>query len=265
MPYLARPCIVCTNIFTPNSWGKGKLDTGGNFTTHCAKCRRSVKAVLEAEALPSDTPVAHRLAAPLTQVVFDLETWGLDRGWGVTLVASFLIHGGAEGPVKKTFALRDYPSWKRGIRSDDSGIVQDIFATLKTGQIAYAHNGEYFDIRWLRTVALKYGFEMPHLKLIDPAQIARRKYLVGRNSLESMADFIGPRFMALVNGGIKGLQSLQKMHITPDTWRSALLDNDQAAWEVLIARCESDVMLLNSVASAVTGDVGMVDYMGSSR
>ena len=253
MPYVARPCIICTNTFTPNSWGKGKLDTGDNFATHCAKCRRIVKAVRENEALPSEMPIPHYLPAPLTQVVFDLETWGLDRGWGVTLVASFLIHGGETGPVKKTFALRNYDSWKRGIRSDDSELVQDIFSTLKTGQIAYAHNGEFFDIRWLRTVALKYGFEMPRLKLIDPAQIARKKYLVGRNSLESMADFIGtPR-------------GVQKMHITPDIWRSALLDNDQAAWELLIARCESDVELLNYVASAVTGDVGMVDFGGSSR
>lgn len=248
----ARYCQVCNTSFTPPHRAT-LLSDGDNHLRLCAQCRREVKAVVTGEAKPSETPVPHYLAAPLTQVVFDLETWGLDRGWGVTLVASFLIHGGENGPVKKTFALRDYASWKRGIRSDDSELVRDIFSTLKTGQIAYAHNGDYFDIRWLRTVALKYGFEMPRLKLIDPAQIARKKYLVGRNSLESMADFIGtPR-------------GVQKMHITPDNWRSALLDNDQAAWEILIARCESDVELLNYVASAVTGDVGMVDFTGSAR
>ena len=258
MPYKARYCEVCQASFTPPSFkNKSILSTGDNHLRLCAPCRREVKAVLSSETLVSETPVLHSLAAPLTQIVMDLETWGLDRGWGVTLVGSFLIHGGPAGVVKKTLSLRDYAPWQAGKRSDDKDLAYEVFDILKTGQIVYAHNGEFFDIRWLRSLALKYGLEMPRVKLIDPAQISRRKYLIGRNSLEALADFLG---LKAPDG-----TPLVKMHIEPEIWKGALLDNDDDCWFKLKQRCESDVLLLNGVASAVTGDVGMIDYTGSSR
>lgn len=252
MPYSKRACVACHKDFTPPH-RPTFLSTGDNHLTHCAECRRLVKAQAAGEK-PLELPARHDSIAPMRQVVFDLETWGLDRGWGVTLVGSFLVHGGDKGPVKKTLTLREYPNWQSGIRSDDKALVEDIFKILSECQIGYAHNGEYFDTRWLRSVALKYHLNMPRLKLVDPAAIARQKYLLGRNSLEAVADFLG-----LERDG------LQKMHISPDVWRHALLDNDDGAWDLLSQRCESDVELLNAVAGAVTNDVGMIDYTGSWR
>ena len=253
MAYARRTCQVCNEPFSPPHRGSF-LDSGDNFKTHCASCRSIVKAAEAGEAAPTDGPVLHAGAAPMTQIVFDLETWGLDRGWGVTLVASFLIHGGIEGPTKRTLTLRDYPSWKKGSRSDDREMVTEVLNVLRCGHIAYAHNGDRFDIRWLRTVALKYGLDMPRIKLVDPCAIAWKKYLLGRNSLEAVADFL--------NLEEKGKQ---KLHISPDVWRKALMDNDDSAWRMLVERCESDVDLLNEVASKVTGDVGLVDFQGSWR
>jgi uncharacterized protein YprB with RNaseH-like and TPR domain len=187
----------------------------------------------------------------MKQCVFDLETWGLDRAWGVTLVASFIVHGGEDGPERKTLRLRDYDSWKSGKRSYDRGLAEDVFGILRQCHILYAHNGERFDIRWLRTVALKYGLEMPRVKLVDPCSIAWRSYRLGRNSLEAVADFLElPQ---------------SKLHISPDVWRGAVLDDDDKAWGQLVARCESDVDLLNAISRRVTGDVGMVDFSGSFR
>jgi uncharacterized protein YprB with RNaseH-like and TPR domain len=182
--------------------------------------------------------------------VFDLETWGLDRGWGVTLVGSFLIFKG--GAVERiTLTQRDTEAWKRGERSNDKELAERIFDVLERAHVGYAHNGEFFDVRWLRTVALKYDLNMPRIRLIDPAQIAWRKYRLGKNSLEAIADFLGLK------------QS--KLHISPDIWRHALLDDRDEAWQLLVDRCESDVELLNAVAGAVTRDMGMIDYSGSVR
>lgn len=96
---------------------------------------------------------------------------------------------------------------------------------------------------------------MPKAKLIDPCTIAWKKYLLGMNSLESVADFFRPRFPAL---------KWDKMHLSPETWRRALMDNDDESWASLVARCESDVEVLNSVSSCVTADIGMIDYSGSA-
>jgi len=250
MPYAKRNCVVCTNLFAPPHRGTSFLDTNGNSLTHCPACRRIVKSVVTGEGAQSDMPRLHAGAAPLRQVVFDLETWGLDRGWGVTLVGSFLFHGEGD-PVKKTLLLRDFGAWKAGRRSDDREMVAAVFELLKGAHIAFAHNGERFDVRWLRTVALKYGLDMPKLKLVDPCQIAWKKYRLGRNSLEAIADFLE--------------LDQSKMHVSPETWRRALLNDDEESWKILAARCESDVSLLNEVASAVVGDVGMIDFQGSYR
>lgn len=251
LSYLPKPCIVCQKMFTPPR-GAGALSTGENHETHCPGCRRVIKdATLHLDS-PSEGPLLHEgPGAPLRQIIFDLETWGLDRGWGVTLVASFLIHGESDGPKRITLKHRDSQAWKSGKRSDDREMAEEVFKILNRGGIAYAHNGDRFDIPWLRTVGLKYGLQMPRIKLIDPCQIAWKRYRTGRNSLEALAQFLG--------------LEQSKLHISPDVWRGALMDDDTACWDLLVERCASDVDLLNAVASKVTGDIGLIDYSGSWR
>lgn len=251
LSFQAKPCQACSKSFTPPR-SPGVLSTDGNETKLCAECRRAVKdATLHLDS-PSEGPVLHNgLGAPMRQIVFDLETWGLDRGWGVTLVASFLIHGGPEGPKRITLKHRDSAAWKSGKRSDDREIAEEVYRILGNGGIAYAHNGDRFDVPWLRTVALKYGLQMPRIKLIDPCQIAWKKYRLGRNSLEVVAQFLG--------------LEQSKLHLGADVWRGALMDDDEGCWDLLVKRCASDVDLLNAVAGRVTGDVGMIDFQGSWR
>lgn len=250
MAYRSRWCQVCGNGFTPPHRATS-LSIGDNYLRLCAQCRRLTKGAVADEPPQLDSPEPHANAAPMRQVVFDLETWGLDRGWGVTLVASGLIHGAPTGPESFTLRLRDYPAWKAGVRSNDEDLVKALFDLLRPCHIGYAHNGEYFDVRWLRTVALKYGLAMPRLKLVDPAALARQKYLLGRNSLEALGDFLQIPH--------------QKLHLSPDVWRHALMDDEPEAWAQLVKRCESDVLMLNAIAGKVTGDVGMVDFTGSYR
>lgn len=250
----ARPCIVCRSMFTP-PLGPTRLSTGDNHRTHCTKCRRAILDSTLHVDMPIDEGVLHNgPGAPMRQVVFDLETWGLDRGWGVTMVACFMIHGDGD-PKRITIKHRDSKAWRSGQRSNDRELAEEVFKILSPCHIAYAHNGERFDVRWLRTVALRYGLQMPRVKLIDPCQIAWKRYRLGRNSLEAIADFLR----------ISDEEQGQKVHLSPDVWREALMDDDDAAWADLVRRCESDVLILNKIAAKVTHDVGLIDYQGSYR
>jgi uncharacterized protein YprB with RNaseH-like and TPR domain len=258
VPYSQRWCRVCHAGFTPPRKG-GLLSIGTNHLELCAGCRREALRAADGEPPPNDVATLHASAAdvagaPLKQVVYDLETWGLDRGWGVMLVASFLFHGFPQGPFKRTLTLRDYSPWKAGHRSNDREMAIEVAKLLEPCHVAIVHNGERFDVRWLRSIALKYGITMPKLRLVDPCQIAWKKYALGRNSLEAVADFLG-----LADKG------KQKLHISPDVWRRALMDDSNADWDLLKERCESDVDLLNEVAAKVTGDAGLIDYQGSWR
>src|ERR1044071_2378943 len=202
MPYAERCCKGCGKTFTPS----GKDARLHDFCPN--PCRLAVKAALYRAPLGTDAPARHKgPGSPIKQIVFDLETSGLDRAWGTTLVGCFLIHGLPGGPIMKTFRADTYAPWKRGERSNDSAMVKDIQAMLKkygAGAIAYAHNGERFDMRWLRTVSLKYRLDAWKIKLVDPCSVAWKKYLVGRNSLDALADFLKLKH--------------QKMHLSPDTW-----------------------------------------------
>ena len=249
MPWARRTCERCKRDFAPPHRATA-LSTGDNHLRLCAACRRVEKAAVANEPPVFETFQPLTTPSPMTQIVFDLETWGLDRGWGVTLVGSFLIFKGNK-TEHITICSRDFAPWKQGRRSDDSAFAKRAFEILKQGHTAYAHNGEYFDIRWLRTVALKYRLDMPKLRLVDPARIAREKYRLGRNSLEAIADYLELPY--------------RKYHLSPEIWRKALLDDQDEAWEELRTRCESDVLLLNAVAGAVIGDAGMIDYSGSIR
>lgn len=244
MPYAFRDCEVCTQTFRPRF-----------RESRCPTCRRIGEAdpvgnYKDYIAFSTDLPQAetHILAPPLKQAVFDLETFSLDRGWGVLMVGCILVHGEGE-PKWYEYDLTQSTKWP-DTRSDDSELAASIIKVLSDCHVAYAHNGANYDIKWLNTLALKYSLPPLNIKLIDPVLVARKKYRIGNNSLASMAAFLQiPE---------------EKMPLPPDVWRYALMDNDKACWDLLRARCKSDVRLLNHVASRVTKDVGMVTYDGSA-
>lgn len=272
MPYAKRQCSACERMFTPRNISDGatcrscllleerqrgialpfalkqcEVCTAGfnsrDGEKRCSSCRKLAQTNTKAPVVEE-----HYLAPPLKQAVFDLETWGLDRGWGVLMVAVIMVHGEGKEPVWHEFDLTQSSGWPDK-RSDDSEIAAKVIEVLSGCHVAYAHNGKDFDMRYLNSIALKYGLPRLRMKLIDPVQVARRQYRIGSNALGSLANFLG-------------LQE-SKMPVPPDTWRFALMDNDKESWDTLRERCRSDVRLLNQVAAKVTLDVGLIDQQGS--
>jgi hypothetical protein len=233
LPFALKQCEVCTGNFNSRDGEK-----------RCPSCRRLAQTDKKAPVIED-----HYLAPPLTQAVFDLETWGLDRGWGVLMVACIMVHGKGKEPVWHEFDLTQSSRWP-DVRTDDSELAAKVIEVLSSADVLYAHNGKDFDLRFLNSISLKYNLPRIRAKLIDPVQIARRQYRIGSNALGSLANFLG-------------LQE-SKMPVAPDTWRYALMDNDPESWQILRERCKSDVRLLNQVAAKVTKDVGMIDQSGSA-
>lgn len=238
-----RTCGMCNRDFSPI-----KSDPGSRYCASCIKAA-APKDKNKFDSKKGELPKAEpTLKSPMIVKVFDLETWSLDRGWGVVMVASILTHG--DGPPRiESYTLRDFKHWPKN-RSNDSELGAAILKNLSGGHILVAHNGLKFDLPYLNSVALKYGMPRLTAKLIDPVQLFRQKYRIGSNSLGAIAQFLN-------------LEE-QKMPVTVETWRRALLDNDDASWETLVERCESDVRVLNQVASAIGHDVQKVDFKGSA-
>lgn len=96
-----------------------------------------------------------------------------------------------------------------------------------------AHNGDGFDLPWLRTRALLHGVRTdPFAKTIDTLQWARRKFLFNSNRLDYIAKFLG------FGGKIKTEFGL---------WKDVVLRKDAAALKRMVTYCERDVELLEKV------------------
>lgn len=187
--------------------------------------------------------------APMVQGVFDIETWGLTRDWGVMLVFCMLVHRGGP-PEWIQYDITQSTTWPDE-RDNDYELAVKALAAMAQCDILYAHNGEHFDIRWLRTLAALYKLPFNERKLVDPCKMGWRKYAFQSNSLENMAQFFNLKE--------------QKMPVAKNVWRRAVLRNSPEDWEILRTRCKSDVSVLNELAGRISGDVGMIDRNGSWR
>jgi DNA polymerase elongation subunit (family B) len=251
MPEGSRICSICFRSFRttdPNRLNHLVCEDGKKGPKEQPKyyTERPFHSVAE---LPRASEIELPAAPPMKQAVFDIETFALDRAWGVVMAGCILVHG--DGPPKfYEFDLTQYPSWPEK-RSDDRLLVADILGVLEDCSILYAHNGNKFDIPYLNAAALK--FDMPPLvrKLVDPVQIARNKLRLGSNSLAAIGKFLDIHE--------------DKLNISFEVWKRALLDNDPESWSMLRKRNHSDVVLLNEISRRIAPFVGMIDFRGSFR
>jgi DNA polymerase III epsilon subunit-like protein len=254
-PGQRKVCTVCVREFT---------QIEPNQTTHKA-CSGRVNRGVASNPKQPETPykdagytpgakpptwhAASDARSPLRVGVFDLETFALDRGWGLLLVGNVLVFGDGD-PKEYRFRLDQFETYKRD-RSDDSEIAAAIFSVLEECHVWYAHNGKWFDVPYLNSIALRYGMPPVERKLRDPVQILRAKFRIGSNSLEAAADFLG--------------LERSKMHVPSEVWRQAAFNGSKEHFDTLEARCASDVALLTEVAGRVEAWGGVIDYSGFFR
>lgn len=121
-----------------------------------------------------------------------------------------------------------------GKRQDDSKVVKLIAELLTEADEVVSHNGDKFDIPWVRGRCLKHGHPLPpRLVSQDTCALAKRLFNLNANRLDYIAQYLG--FGGKMATGGFGL------------WRSVVLDKDEAALAKMVAYCKRDVDLLEAV------------------
>jgi hypothetical protein len=116
----------------------------------------------------------------------------------------------------------------------DRDIVSAIGKIIDKADEVVAHNGDRFDIKWLRTRALMHGVYFPaRIKSIDTLKKARGGFLFNSNRLDYLSKITGGEGK-LDYGGIKTLKKIY-------------LENDRKALEDYIEYCKIDVLELERV------------------
>lgn len=120
--------------------------------------------------------------------------------------------------------------WNKG---DDKELVTKFSKILLQADEIVAHNGDKFDIKWLRTRCLYHGIPCPpDLKTVDTLKLAKSNMLFNSNKL----DYIG-QFLGLGN----------KLKTNYSLWKEILLNNSKKAMDEMVEYCKRDVQLLEEV------------------
>lgn len=127
--------------------------------------------------------------------------------------------------------------WDKGC---DKKMMDKFFKVIEQADEICAHNGDYFDLKWIRTRFLIHGYaSMPQIKSIDTLQIARTKFNFQSNRLDAIGKQIGIGGK-LETGGIQ-------------LWHDIIQNNSSKAMKTMIDYCKRDVEMLEKVYLKLEG------------
>lgn len=133
----------------------------------------------------------------------------------------------------KVYSLR----WNRS--QCDKKMLLELMEVVNSADEIVAHNGDKFDMRWLRTRLLFHGVSsFPVHKTIDTLQWARRKFYFNSNKLDYIAQYLGLGAKIKTEFGL---------------WKRVVLNKDAKALADMVKYCEWDVVLLEKVYDKLAG------------
>jgi uncharacterized protein YprB with RNaseH-like and TPR domain len=128
---------------------------------------------------------------------------------------------------------KDVYSLQWDSKQNDKAMLLKFVEVANTASELVGHNGDKFDLAWIRTRCLFHGIQMfPTYTTIDTLKIARSKFKFNSNRLNYIADFLGLG---------------QKIKTEFNLWKDILLHKDKDAMEAMIKYCKKDVILLEKV------------------
>lgn len=125
-------------------------------------------------------------------------------------------------------------TWNKA--QSDKAMIAKVGAVLASADEVIAHNGERFDLPWLRGRALFHGLQsIPIVRIVDTLKWARKYYYLNSNRLDYLGKYLGV-------GG-----KLEKFKGNDGSWRRVLMDNDRKELADMAAYCARDIELLEQV------------------
>jgi len=130
----------------------------------------------------------------------------------------------------------------------DKTMLKKFIEVANTSNEMVGHNGDKFDLAWIRTRCLFHHIEMfPTYVTIDTLKVARSKFRFQSNRLNYIAEYLG-----LGN----------KIKTEFNLWKDILLNKDKIAMEKMIKYCKKDVTLLEQVFKALRGHMTAKTHYG---
>lgn len=204
------------------------------FKTTTALCKQALKEIRY------ETGV-NKLEGNITPKVllYDIEvSYGIARAWrpGYNINLSygdFIKHPSIICISYKFEDEEEVHNLRWDSKQDDKTLLSLFINVLNQADIIVGHNGDKFDLPWVRTRALFHGLEMrPKYKSVDTLKIARYRHRFPSNRLDDLGDYLG------VGRKIKTDRQL---------WVDTVCNGDKEALNRMVEYCDQDVLLLEDV------------------
>lgn len=206
-----------------------------NFTTTIKDCKEAIRQVRNEKLGVVKTN------KPLKVLIYDIET-SPNIGW--FWKSGFKQQIGTNQIIKERAIICVSYRWKGeetvySLTWDknqcDKFLIQQFIQVLNEADLICAHNGDNFDIKWLRTRALIHGLHktmLPNYKQFDTLKVAKSKLYLNSNRLDYISKILG----------FEG-----KIQTTPDLWNKVVILNDREALKEMVKYCDEDVRQLEKV------------------
>jgi DNA polymerase elongation subunit (family B) len=143
---------------------------------------------------------------------------------------------------KETHAL----TWDA--KQSDKKMLQAFIKVLNDADELVGHNGDKFDLAWIRTRCLFHNIDMfSSYKTIDTLKVARSKFRFNSNKLNYIAGFLGIG---------------SKIKTEFDLWKDIALKNCPIAMAKMVKYCKMDVVLLEKVHKKLSNHIEAKTHYG---
>lgn len=187
----------------------------------------------------------------ISTLILDIETTDLEADRGVVLCGCY------ESSTRpgKVMTLRNdevnKTAWDAGVRGHDKELVKQLNKLVRDHDVIVAHNGNRFDIPFLRTRALRWGLEpLKEPKMVDPLLIAWRKFKLRSNRLGAISAHLGIED--------------RKTPLDMAVWMDAILNGTKKSMNLIVEHCVADVKVLSGVLTYVKPFIKVLDDRGSA-
>ena len=133
-------------------------------------------------------------------------------------------------------------------RQCDKKMLEQFVKIANEADEMVGHNGDKFDLAWIRTRCLFHGIHMfPNYTTIDTLKVSRSKFKFNSNKLDYIGKFLGIG---------------KKIKTDFNLWKDILLHKDKVAMGKMIKYCIQDVILLEKVHKKLSTHIPAKTHFG---
>lgn len=173
------------------------------------------------------------------RLFFDIE---VSANIGLFWQSGFKINIGPESIIKERAIIcicykwedsKEVESLEWDSKQCDKKMLQKFIKIANTADEIVGHNGDKFDLAWIRTRCLFHRIDMfPTYTTIDTLKISRSKFKFNSNKLDYIAKFLGVG---------------EKIKTDYGMWKDIMLNKCKVSMAKMVKYCKMDVVVLEKV------------------